>query len=76
METRINRLFAAMLAVGISPAVSAYDPLYSEQWHLNNIGATDKRLAAYLLVLSGFIRCYSKSIYCIYIQQLARIAPN
>ncbi|WP_063345536.1 S8 family peptidase [Vibrio jasicida] len=40
METRINRLFAAMLAVGISPAVSAYDPLYSEQWHLNNTGQT------------------------------------
>lgn len=40
METRINRLFAAMLAVGISPAVSAYDPLYSEQWHLDNTGQT------------------------------------
>ncbi|WP_322804719.1 S8 family peptidase [Vibrio alfacsensis] len=40
METRINRLFAAMLAIGLSPAVSAYDPLYSEQWHLNNIGQT------------------------------------
>ncbi|MGR5132526.1 S8 family peptidase [Vibrio alfacsensis] len=40
METRINRLFAAMLAVGSSPAVSAYDPLYSEQWHLNNTGQT------------------------------------
>ncbi|WP_045477733.1 S8 family peptidase [Vibrio owensii] len=40
METRINRLLAAMLAVGISPAVSAYDPLYSEQWHLDNTGQT------------------------------------
>lgn len=40
METRINRLFAAMLAVGLSPAVSAYDPLYSEQWHLDNTGQT------------------------------------
>ena len=38
METRINRLFTAMLAVGLAPAVSANDPLYPEQWHLNNIG--------------------------------------
>jgi subtilisin family serine protease len=40
MEIRINRLFAAMLAVGIAPAVSAFDPLYSEQWHLDNTGQT------------------------------------
>ncbi|EHH1110815.1 S8 family serine peptidase [Vibrio parahaemolyticus] len=40
METRFNRLFAAMLAVGLAPAVSAFDPLYSEQWHLDNTGQT------------------------------------
>ncbi|MCF7370161.1 S8 family serine peptidase [Vibrio sp. J2-3(2022)] len=40
MEIRINRLLAAMLAVGIAPAVSAFDPLYSEQWHLDNTGQT------------------------------------
>ena len=40
MEIRISRLLAAMLAVGLSPAVSAYDPLYSEQWHLVNTGQT------------------------------------
>ncbi len=40
METRFTRLFAAMLAVGLAPAVSAFDPLYSEQWHLDNTGQT------------------------------------
>ncbi|GMQ45893.1 S8 family peptidase [Vibrio sp. 10N] len=40
MKIRISRLFAAMLTVGIAPAASAYDPLYSEQWHLNNTGQT------------------------------------
>lgn len=40
MKIRISRLFAAMLTVGIAPTASAYDPLYSEQWHLNNTGQT------------------------------------
>lgn len=49
MEIRINRLFAAMLAVGIAPAVSAFDPLYSEQWHLDNTGKLRLRLILLLL---------------------------
>lgn len=38
MERQFNRLFTAMLALGMAPSALANDPLYAEQWHLDNTG--------------------------------------